>query len=55
MGRAGRAFVEDNFDMRKLNERLVGIYEDVIAGRPMAGAEDPPASPRNAHPQREDT
>lgn len=50
MGRAGRAFVEENFDMRKLNERLVRIYEDVIAGRPMAGAGDPPLSPRKPHP-----
>ena len=55
MGRAGRAFVEENFDMRKLNERLVRIYEDVIAGRPVAGAEAPPTSPGGPHPQREET
>ena len=33
MGRAGRKFVEEMFDIRKLNRRLVSIYEDVIAGR----------------------
>lgn len=34
MGRKGREFVEANFDIEKLNRRLVRIYEDVIAGRP---------------------
>ncbi len=33
MGRAGRKLVEEKFDLRKLNRRLVSIYEDVIAGR----------------------
>lgn len=28
----GREFVEENFDVRKLNRRLVDIYEAVIAG-----------------------
>ncbi len=32
-GRRGRRHVEEHFDMRRLNERLVGIYEDVVAGR----------------------
>jgi len=32
-GRRGREFVEENFDMRKLNRRLVEIYEAVIEGR----------------------
>jgi colanic acid/amylovoran biosynthesis glycosyltransferase len=30
MGKAGREFVEQNFDIRKLNDRLVKIYEDAI-------------------------
>ncbi len=32
-GRRGRRHVEEHFDMRRLNRRLVGIYEDVVAGR----------------------
>jgi len=34
MGRAGRRLVEEKFDVRRLNERLVRIYENVLAGRP---------------------
>jgi len=33
MGRAGRKFVEEKFDARRLNERLICIYHNVIAGR----------------------
>lgn len=41
MGRKGRAFVEDHFDVRKLNRRLVSIYEDVIAGRSPRQGDEP--------------
>lgn len=34
MGRAGRTLVEERFDVRRLNERLVCVYENVLAGRP---------------------
>jgi colanic acid/amylovoran biosynthesis glycosyltransferase len=30
MGRAGRAFVEANYDINKLNDRLVEIYEQLL-------------------------
>jgi colanic acid/amylovoran biosynthesis glycosyltransferase len=30
MGRAGRKFVEENFDIKKLNKQLVEIYENII-------------------------
>lgn len=30
MGRSGRAYVEDNYDINKLNERLVEIYQGVL-------------------------
>ncbi len=30
MGKAGRKFVEENFDIRKLNKRLVEIYKKII-------------------------
>lgn len=33
MGRHGRQFVEEEFDIKKLNRQLISIYEDVIAGR----------------------
>ena len=33
MGRAGRSYVEEHHDIRKLNEQLVSIYESVLAGR----------------------
>lgn len=32
MGRAGRRFVEEHYDMRKLNHRLVSLYEHILAG-----------------------
>ncbi len=35
MGRIGREFVEENFDINKLNDRLVDIYHKVINNRPM--------------------
>ena len=31
MGRAGRSYVEEHHDIRKLNEQLVSIYESVLA------------------------
>ncbi len=33
MGRAGRRFVEENYDVRKLNERLVEIYQGLVEER----------------------
>ncbi len=34
MGRAGRKIVEENFDIGRLNDRLVRIYQRIIHGRP---------------------
>jgi len=34
MGRAGRAKVEAEYDIDKLNDRLVGLYENLIATGP---------------------
>jgi len=34
MGRAGRRFVEEHFDIEKLNRRLVEIYEGLLPGGP---------------------
>jgi len=34
MGRAGREFVEEHYDIKKLNRRLVEIYEALLAGWP---------------------
>ncbi len=31
MGRAGRAYVEANYDINKLNDRLVEIYKEVLS------------------------
>jgi colanic acid/amylovoran biosynthesis glycosyltransferase len=33
MGRAGRAHVEANYNIEKLNDQLIGIYEDLLHGR----------------------
>lgn len=33
MGRAGRKFVEEHHDIKKLNRRLVRIYEGLVGGR----------------------
>ena len=30
MGRAGRAYVEANYDINKLNDRLVEIYRELL-------------------------
>jgi len=30
MGKFGRRFVEENYDIRQLNRRLVEIYEDLL-------------------------
>lgn len=38
MGRAGRRHVDERYDVRMLNERLLGIYED-IAGRSARGTD----------------
>lgn len=35
MGRAGRQFVEEHYDVHKLNRRLVRIYEGLVGGRVM--------------------
>jgi len=32
MGRAGRAHVEANYDIQKLNARLVEIYKELLHG-----------------------
>jgi glycosyltransferase involved in cell wall biosynthesis len=33
MGRAGRKFVEERYEIRKLNRRLVEIYEALLEGK----------------------
>jgi colanic acid/amylovoran biosynthesis glycosyltransferase len=33
MGRAGRAYVEDHYNLNKLNDRLVEIYQELITGQ----------------------
>lgn len=33
MGRAGRAYVEANYDINKLNDRLVDIYQELSDGK----------------------
>ena len=33
MGRAGRAYVEANYDINKLNDRLVEIYRELLDGK----------------------
>jgi colanic acid/amylovoran biosynthesis glycosyltransferase len=33
MGRAGRAHVEANYDINKLNDRLVEIYQELLDGK----------------------
>ena len=33
MGRAGRRFVEENYDIDKLNGKLVEIYKRILSGR----------------------
>jgi colanic acid/amylovoran biosynthesis glycosyltransferase len=32
MGRTGREFVERNYEIKKLNEKLIGIYKEIIRG-----------------------
>lgn len=32
MGRAGRKYVEERYDIKKLNQRLVKIYEELLSG-----------------------
>jgi len=32
MGRAGRKYVEEHYDIKKLNKKLVKIYEDLLSG-----------------------
>jgi hypothetical protein len=32
MGSAGRAFVEHNYEIKQLNEKLIGIYKEIIKG-----------------------
>jgi len=34
MGLAGRRFVGEHYDIRKLNRRLAEIYETLLAGQP---------------------
>lgn len=33
MGRRGREFVEENYDINKLNQQLVEIYQNLIQGK----------------------
>lgn len=33
MGKSGRKFVEEHYDIRKLNQKLVRIYQDLINGK----------------------
>ena len=33
MGRAGRKYIEDNYDIAKLNKKLVDIYKNLIEGK----------------------
>jgi len=33
MGRVGRRFVEEHYDIKKLNRRLVEIYDDLVQGK----------------------
>ena len=35
MGKAGRKHVEENFDIDKLNDRLVDLYQQLINGKPL--------------------
>jgi len=39
MGQAGRRFVEENFEISKLNQRLVGFYEQSLRALPKANSE----------------
>lgn len=32
MGQVGREYIENNLDLQKLNDRLVGIYQDLLSG-----------------------
>jgi colanic acid/amylovoran biosynthesis glycosyltransferase len=32
MGRSGRAFIEEEYDINKLNDRLVTIYQQLLDG-----------------------
>ena len=32
MGQAGRTYVEDNYDIHKLNDRLIEIYKSLLDG-----------------------
>jgi len=33
MGRCGRNFVEEKYDIKKLNQQLVEIYQNLIRGK----------------------
>ena len=33
IGRAGRRYVEENFDIHKLNDRLIKIYQQLLNGK----------------------
>ena len=33
MGKAGRKYVEENFDTNKLNDRLIKIYQQLLNGK----------------------
>lgn len=33
MGQAGRKYVEDNYDLNKLNEQLVNVYRQLMDGK----------------------
>ncbi|MBW2310785.1 MAG: glycosyltransferase [Deltaproteobacteria bacterium] len=38
MGRAGRKYVEEHYDIKKLNQRLVKIYEELLSGTSECGS-----------------
>jgi len=44
MGWAGRRFVEEHYDIKKLSRRLVEIYEALLAGEPKRFSVSDPAS-----------
>lgn len=45
MGRRGRVYIEKSFDIRMLNARLAGIYEDLLRGKPARSAGESVSGP----------
>jgi hypothetical protein len=50
MGSAGRAFTRENFDRNALADRLISLYEGVVASRPAPVGR--PEKPRSATRRR---